>query len=155
MSLRREIFTLVGGFRAGIGRVGSRPVGCEETELCIRARQRLPRARFVFEPGARVTHAVPPSRSTWAYFRSRCFAEGLSKAQVAAAHGRRDGLASERTYAFQTLPRGIVQGFADALGGDASGLARSAAIVAGLASTASGYLVGSLKLARAARAEAS
>src|SRR5688572_30210695 len=39
MSFRREVFSSVGGFRNGIGRIGTLPVGCEETELCIRARK--------------------------------------------------------------------------------------------------------------------
>src|SRR5881628_2113045 len=95
MSARRELFSLVGGFRDGIGRLGRLPRGCEETELCIRARQRLPHAQFIYEPRARVTHAVPPSRATWSYFRSRCFAEGLSKARVSSSTGRRDALAAE------------------------------------------------------------
>ena len=39
-SYRREVLHQVGGFRINIGRsVGKRPLGCEETELCIRIRQ--------------------------------------------------------------------------------------------------------------------
>lgn len=34
MSFRRSVFAVVGGFTVGIGRVGTRPLGCEETELC-------------------------------------------------------------------------------------------------------------------------
>jgi cellulose synthase/poly-beta-1,6-N-acetylglucosamine synthase-like glycosyltransferase len=41
MSFRREVFQQVGGFRSGIGRIGLRPVGCEETELCIRLNQHI------------------------------------------------------------------------------------------------------------------
>ena len=40
MTIRREVFYSVGGFINAIGRVGTRPVGCEETELCIRARHK-------------------------------------------------------------------------------------------------------------------
>ncbi len=37
MSFRREQFDVVGGFRSDIGRgAGKRPLGCEETEFCIR-----------------------------------------------------------------------------------------------------------------------
>ena len=39
MSFRREVFERVGGFAEDIGRIGKNPLGCEETELCIRARQ--------------------------------------------------------------------------------------------------------------------
>ena len=39
MSFRREVFERIGGFAEEIGRIGKNPLGCEETELCIRARQ--------------------------------------------------------------------------------------------------------------------
>ncbi|HEX5504506.1 MAG TPA: glycosyltransferase family 2 protein, partial [Thermomicrobiales bacterium] len=81
MSFRREVFA-AGGFRDGIGRVAARPLGCEETELCIRARQRWPGRVLLYQPAARVAHRVPPSRATWRYFRARCYAEGQSKALV-------------------------------------------------------------------------
>ncbi len=54
MSLRREVFARVGGFAEDLGRIGRNPLGCEETELCIRIRQSYRRmgreARIVFEP---------------------------------------------------------------------------------------------------------
>lgn len=65
MSFRREVFQQVGGFRSEIGRVGTRPVGCEETELCIRLNQHQPRGRLLYEPQARVFHQVPQTRSSW------------------------------------------------------------------------------------------
>lgn len=148
MSFRREVLDQVGGFRAGIGRIGRLPTGCEETELCIRTRQRLPHTVFRHEPRARVTHMVPPARASWRYFRARCFAEGVSKAQVSSSSGAHDGLASERSYALRTLPAGAARGLADALHGDASGLVRSAAILAGLAVTTAGYLVGTARARR-------
>ena len=149
MSIRRSVFDEVGGFSSGIGRVGTLPTGCEETELCIRARQQIPGGEFVFEPHARVRHAVPASRATWAYFRSRCFAEGLSKAQVSAAAGSRDGLSTERAYLVRTLPAGFLRGIRDGLRGDASGLIRAAGIVSGLALTVAGYIAGRVRLSRA------
>lgn len=153
MSIRREVFDAVGGFRHGIGRIGKRPVGCEETELCIRARQRNANAVFLFEPRARVRHRVPAERASWSYFRSRCYAEGLSKARVSRYAGLRDGLASERTYASRTLPRGVAAGVADAvLRRDPSGVGRAAAIIAGLAVTTTGYVAGRISDRRAVRA---
>jgi glycosyltransferase involved in cell wall biosynthesis len=143
MSFRREVFEVIGGFRNGIGRVGTHPVGCEETELCIRANQRWPQSVLLYESRARVHHRVPSSRACWDYFRARCYAEGLSKALVARSVGTRDGLASERAYTFRTLPRGVIRGLADvAPRGDPTGLARAGAIVAGLAITTAGFLVG-------------
>jgi glucosyl-dolichyl phosphate glucuronosyltransferase len=142
-SFRREIFEKVGGFRSGIGRgQGKRPLGCEETEFCIRLHQQLPGAVLLFDNRATIWHRVAAERSTFAYYRSRCYAEGLSKAMVTRSVGASDGLSSERRYTMRTLPRGVVRGMADTLRGDRTGLGRAAAIVAGLATTTAGYAVG-------------
>jgi glycosyltransferase involved in cell wall biosynthesis len=145
MSFRREVFQIDDGFRNGIGRVGTLPVGCEETEFCIRLSQRRPQSQLLHEPMARVRHRVPAGRATWRYFLRRCYSEGISKALVARFVGAGDGLASERDYVLRTLPRGILRGVADAmLRHDLLGLARSGAIVCGLGLTAAGYMAGSL-----------
>jgi glucosyl-dolichyl phosphate glucuronosyltransferase len=147
MAFRREVFETVGGFRSGIGRVGTWPVGCEETELCIRARQHWPGRTFLYQPQANVFHRVPSNRTSWRYFSARCYAEGLSKAFITRYVGVRDSLASERTYTLRTLPRGIVRGLMDVLlQRDLAGLARGGAILVGLVLTATGYLVGSALL---------
>jgi glucosyl-dolichyl phosphate glucuronosyltransferase len=146
MSLRRDVFETVGGFRADVGRVGTRPAGCEETELCIRAVQGMPGSRMIFAPRSRVRHRVTEERAAWSYFRARCWAEGLSKAIVASAAGREDGLASERRYVTHTLPAGVAREIRAVVAHrDATGLARAAAIVAGLAITAAGYAAGALR----------
>ena len=142
MSVRRDVFARAGGFDPSMGRIGKRPLGCEETELCIRARRTIPGGRFVYEPAARVIHDVPAARTSWDYFRARCYSEGLSKARVAQLAGTQDGLASERSYAMRTLPAGVLRGLRDAGRGDRAGLVRAAAIVAGLVVTAAGYLSG-------------
>jgi glucosyl-dolichyl phosphate glucuronosyltransferase len=149
MSFRREVFDLVDGFRTGIGRTsGKRPLGCEETEFCIRLGQRSPGALLVMENRAVVSHFVPDSRCTFSYFLARCYAEGISKAQVTANVGSADGLASERSYATRTLPAGVVKGLADAFRGRPAGLARAGAIIAGLGATTLGFL--GAKVTRAA-----
>ncbi|HSS04770.1 MAG TPA: glycosyltransferase family 2 protein [Solirubrobacterales bacterium] len=150
MSFRRTVFDQVGGFRNGLGRVGRTPLGCEETELSIRARQAYPGGVVLHVPAARVEHLVPAERASWRYFRSRCWAEGLSKAIVTDEVGPSDGLSSEWTYTLKTLPTGILRGLLDSARGDLTGLQRSSAIVAGLFITLAGYL-----RARAARAIAS
>lgn len=151
MSLRRNVFGEIGNFTDGIGRIGTRPLGCEETELCIRLHQWQPGAIVQYEPAAQVRHLVPASRSRWAYFRQRCYAEGLSKARVAELVGQQDGLSSERSYVARTLPLGVARNLASVLRGDVAGAARAGAIVAGLAITGLGYLVGRATLWRAAR----
>jgi glucosyl-dolichyl phosphate glucuronosyltransferase len=145
-SFRREVFAVAGGFRSGIGRSASlRPYGCEETELCIRLAQRRPGSVLVFDNRAVIWHKVPADRARFRYFRARCYAEGLSKALVADSVGTTDGLASERRHVTRTLPAGVARGVADALRGRPAGLARSAAIAAGLAATVSGYGVGAAR----------
>ncbi|HXL38609.1 MAG TPA: glycosyltransferase family 2 protein [Ktedonobacteraceae bacterium] len=147
MSLRREVFETVGGFRTGVDSVGPRHAGaCEETELCIRARQWWPQGAFLYQPQARVSHSVPGTRTSWRYFSWRCYVEGLAKADVAQYIGAKDGLSSERTYALRTLPLGILHSLGDALiRHDLTGLARAGAIMVGLALTTAGYLKGKLK----------
>ena len=143
MSFRREVFDAVGGFRNGIGRVDTRPLGCEETELCIRTSQHWPDCIMLYEPNARIHHRVPQSRAQWSYFLSRCYSEGLAKASVARFVGAKDGLASEWKYSLQTLPQGVIRGVTEAtIRRDPAGLARAGAIVAGLTVTTAGYLVG-------------
>jgi GT2 family glycosyltransferase len=143
MSFRREVFDRVGGFDTSVGRVGTRPVGGEETEFCIRAHRTIAGSRLVYEPYARVLHTVPASRARWTYFRSRCYSEGISKAVVSRLAGAGDGLASERRYASVVLPSGVLRNVLDAVRHrDRDGLRRAAAIVAGLAITTAGYVSG-------------
>jgi len=147
MSFRTEVFRDIGGFRSGIGRVGTLPFGCEETELCIRASQRLPGRKFVYEPRARVLHHVRENRRSFRYFLSRCYAEGISKALVAFAVGKQDGLSSERSYTMKVLPEGMLRGIRDALfDQDFSGFGRAGAILSGFICTAFGFLTGKLSL---------
>jgi GT2 family glycosyltransferase len=144
MAFRRAACTEAGGFSHGIGRVGKTPLGCEETELSIRVRAGNEGATILQVPSAAVDHLVTAERVRWAYFRSRCWAEGLSKALVTDSVGHDAGLSSERTYATRTLPVGVLRGLRDALRGDLSGLGRAAAIVAGLAITTAGFVRGTI-----------
>jgi GT2 family glycosyltransferase len=133
MCFRREVFDAVGNFQSGIGRVDAIPLGCEETELCIRASQHWPEGVFLYEPRARVHHHVPASRCQWRYFFRRCFAEGVSKALISGLVGAKHSLSAERTYTFRTLPRGIVRGIQDTwIRADLMGLLRAGAIITGL-----------------------
>jgi glucosyl-dolichyl phosphate glucuronosyltransferase len=144
MSFRRKLVLAVGGFRIGYS--------CDDTELCIRLRQRLPRKRFILIPEAKVMHHVDRSRITVGRFLSRCYFEGGSKAVISRLVGAQDALASERRYTREVLPSAVRQeiiGFVS--GRDRAGIARACVIIAGLASAAAGYGVGQLAPARAAR----
>jgi hypothetical protein len=142
-SFRREAFEIAGMFRHGMGRsAGKRPLGCEETEFCIKVSQRSPGSVLLFDSRAVVRHLVPADRCRFSYFRARCYAEGLSKAMVTASVGVGDGLAAERRYTTRTLPGGIARALGDVRRGDWSGFGRAAAIIAGFAATATGYAAG-------------
>ena len=144
MSFRRQVFDAAGGFSDGVGRVGTRPTGCEETELCIRTLERLPHGRLLYDPSAVVLHRVPALRARWPYFWRRCWAEGLSKAVVARRHGRPRALSSERAYTFRVLPGAFGRALAVAASRrDRAALGRAGAIAGGLAATTAGYLAGS------------
>ncbi|MBO0791031.1 MAG: glycosyltransferase family 2 protein [Ktedonobacteraceae bacterium] len=155
--IRRELFETVGGFRTGLGRSGTKslPLGCEETELCIRARQRWPDRFFLCDPNAVSQHRIPPQRINGRYFRSRCYAEGLSKAALTSYVGTKDGLAAEQAYTLQLLPRGIMRGIRDGLRGDLAGFMRAWMIIVGLTATAIGYLTGTVSNALQSRASIS
>jgi glycosyltransferase involved in cell wall biosynthesis/GT2 family glycosyltransferase len=151
MSFRRGALDEVGGFRHELGRVGTIPAGCEETDLCIRIGQRWPRSQIVYDPDAAVDHFVPASRGERSYFTSRCRGEGRSKAVLAGLVGSESGLEAERSYVRRTLPLGVLRGIGDAFRGDGSGLARAAMIVTGLATTTLGYLTAGKERRRLAR----
>jgi GT2 family glycosyltransferase len=147
MSYRREVIEQMGGFRNGIGHVGGRPQGDDETEFCIRLRQAMPKSILLFQPQAQVSHKVPASRANWAYYRWRCYLEGRSKALLSRLVGANDGLSSERTYTLKVLPNGIWQGIISSLKQlSFVGISRSFAIAAGLFITTFGYGLGRLSL---------
>lgn len=142
MSFRREVFERVGGFAEDLGRVGTVPLGCEETELCIRARKDRPDGDILFEPAAAVSHRVTPERTTWKYFWSRCRAEGISKAAVATKVTADAALETERGYVARTLPRGLARLISElprTPGRSARGIV---GIIGGTAVTAFGYATG-------------
>lgn len=147
MSFRREVLLEGDGFRRELGRIGTIPAGCEETDLCIRIGQRHPRGKILFDPAAAVDHFVPSERSRLRYFASRCRGEGRSKAILAGLVGGQAGLSAERSYTRRTLPLGFLRNLGDVFRGKPAGLARAAMLGFGLFATTSGYL-GGLQQAR-------
>lgn len=169
MSLRRDILATIGefhhdlgwrndsregneqtigkgeDFRNGSGRIGNLPIAGEETELFARLRYLYPDHITLFEPQARVHHVIPSSRACWRYFRSRCFAEGITKSLLSSMNGPEIALAVEWGYTSLVLPRGVLHGLAEAISGrDRAGLARAGAIIAGFLFTGLGYLFGKI-----------
>ncbi|MEU7325718.1 glycosyltransferase family 2 protein [Streptomyces griseoviridis] len=148
-SFRRTAFDAAGGFATGIGRDGDRrPLGGEETELCIRLGQLRPDAVLLIDDRAVIHHRVPAAREHFGYFRARTYAEGLSKALVTRSVGAGRGLESERRYTTRVLPAGVVRGLRDAVLARPGGAGRAGAIVAGVLTAAGGYLVGSVRARR-------
>lgn len=142
MGFRRSAWEITGGFSSSVGRVGSHPVGAEETEFSIRLRQLEPTTRIVMVPEAVVRHRVSGERLTRKYYLRRCFWEGVSKAIVSAGVGSKDALESERSYTTRVLPRAFFAGLRDTLKGDLNGIQRSAAVFSGLFATTAGYVRG-------------
>ena len=142
MSLRAEVFKRVGGFAEDIGRIGKNPLGCEETELCIRARQAYKAdgrtIKILFEPRAVVDHRVSADRVEWAYLRRRSWAEGLSKAAVSKLVGSDDALSTERGYVATVLPKAVLREVR------ARRPVAAAAVVVCLGFTTAGYVRGKL-----------
>ena len=167
MAFRREVFDVVGGFRdqmsgyrnqitgghsqtgsllSRLGGIGTHPIGCEETELCIRISQHWPDKVLLYIPQASIHHRVPSKRLRWSYFCKRCYFEGISKAMVTQFVGVKSGLSTEYTYTFRTLPSSIIRNLAQALVGRSSnGLLQAGAIVIGLSATVTGYLLKSVQ----------
>jgi GT2 family glycosyltransferase len=143
MSFRLDVLRQVGGFNLALGRQGSKPLGCEETEICIRSRIGAPGSRIVYEPAAVVRHHVPAHRGTLRYMLARSWSEGISKAQVSQVVGHKRALGPERRYVRSVLPRAVVAGIHDwSREGNPQGLGRAGSVIAVLAFTAAGYLRG-------------
>jgi glucosyl-dolichyl phosphate glucuronosyltransferase len=142
MSFRRSAFEEAGEFAEEMGRILDRPLGCEETEFSIRLSQANPNAILMFSPSAQVEHYMTKQRKSIKYFIRRCWAEGMSKAEVARRVGRSSALSTERDYTSRVLPKGVWRGFSESLRGDIWGAVRAACIPLGLAATAAGYCSG-------------
>jgi glycosyltransferase involved in cell wall biosynthesis len=143
MSFRREVLVALDGFRLGYG--------CDETEFCIRLRQRWPERKVIYVPDAKILHHVPEDRTRIQRFLRRCYFEGGSKAVVARLVGPGQALSSEYRYTRHVLPRGVRRGLGEFVRrGNVAGLGRALALVAGLVSAAAGYAAASLSMAKAA-----
>ncbi|MHA7240015.1 glycosyltransferase family 2 protein [Arthrobacter sp. TMS1-12-1] len=143
MSFRREVLENVGGFNEDLGRQAAKPLGCEETEICIRSSLASPGSRIVYDPAAVVHHHVPPARGTLSYMLARAWSEGLSKAHVSHLVGHKRALGSERRYVRRILPRAVLSGVRNwGTRRDSAGLGQAGAVIAVLACTTGGYLRG-------------
>jgi glucosyl-dolichyl phosphate glucuronosyltransferase len=155
MAVRASVLAEVGGFREGSGKDAPRKLRSrgvvraagnvpDDTDLAIRVKQRFPDAVWLYQPRAKVLHAVTTERASLGYFLRRCFEEGVGKANLSRYVGSRDGLSPERRHLLVVLPRGVVKGLVQVLKGDPSGGARAGAIMVGLFASAAGFLLTTL-----------
>lgn len=138
MSFRRDVLERLDGFRPDLGRIGTRPLGGEETELCIRAAGTVEGGPLLHYPAAVVHHRVRAERGRWRYFRARCYAEGLSKAAVSRHAGAGPALASERRYLRRTIPAAFLRPVRRGAGHQS--WATLPALAIGVAWTVAGYV---------------
>jgi hypothetical protein len=139
MIVKVEPLRAIGGFRTDLGRVGSVPLGCEETDAYIRLQELAEGNLAVFVPDVSLRHFVPASRCTWQYYTRRCFAEGLSKALVGTMGGSRAALGPERRHLMRTLPLAVGR---EARARNAHGIV---GLAVGTATTTIGYAAGRLR----------
>lgn len=143
MAFRAELFETAGGFNPGIGRLGSLPLGCEETEFCLRAARAMRGARIALTAGAEIDHRVPAARATAPYLLRRCYFEGISKALVRRLGDSRS-LDTERAY----LRHALAARLASSIRGVARGrdvehaVGQFVAVIGAVAAAGAGYLVG-------------
>ena len=142
MLFRRRAILEHGGFSSVVGRVGSLPRGCEETELSIRIRRSG--GTILYDPSTVVAHVVSAERACLSYFLRRCRSEGHSKAAIERLVGREAALESERTYVVHALLSGLRLSLVRAVFGPnrRDALARGAVIGLGFVVTAAGYAEG-------------
>lgn len=144
MMVRRAAFDAVGPFSTDLGRVGTLPVGGEETELCMRVGERFGPGTVLLVPHARVHHAVPRERLTLSYLHRRCWSEGISKAVLGRLVRGDTRLVSERRYLTQTLPRAALGHAGAVVRGDLAGPARAVVLGTATLATVAGWARGHL-----------
>ena len=139
--IRREVFDRVGGFRTEIGRIGTLPLGCEETELSIERTSTGRSAGLSTSPGDHPPQgsALPAARcatSRRAATPKDCRKPGWHAASVRAMDWRRSGVTRR-----ECCRAGWCAGcLTDCVRRDNGGFLRAAAIVVGLAFTSAGYV---------------
>ncbi len=144
MSFRREVFDTVGLFKTELGRIGALIGAGEETEICIRIKQRMPGTLILYEPEAIVYHKVPPQRATFKYMVSRCFQGGLAVARIGKMYAASDeasvSMSTERAYLRYLLTTALLGRLRRLYKPQV--IAQIVAILASIAATGMGYISG-------------
>jgi GT2 family glycosyltransferase len=142
MSVRRTLLEQVRGFHSD---------NHDDMDMCHRVAHIKGSEAVIYEPAATVRHFVPASRSTWKYFWRRCFFVNKGKVEAFAQMGGAATLGADARFVWYALTKGVLRGMLQAAKGDAHGLARSAAIIAGVGLAAAGHVAGRIEPARRLR----
>jgi len=133
MSVRRALLERVGGFGSD---------NHDDMDMCHRVAHVMGADAVVYEPAATVHHFVSASRVSWQYFWRRCFFVNKGKVAAFAQMGDAATLGAEIRFVWYALTKGVSRGISQAAKGDTQGLARSAAIIAGVGLAAAGHVAG-------------
>lgn len=134
MSVRRSALHRVGGFQS---------VDFDDLDMCMRLEQLLPQSVW-YQPSAVVRHYVPATRVAWRYFYRRCYVVNREKVLAFKGMGRAANLAAERAFVIKVLASSVVR---EARSPDPAhwSLARIAAMLVGLATSAAGHVAGLIR----------
>jgi len=143
MAFRGDAIRSIGAFDPTLGRLGTLPFGCEETELCVRLRAAARDARIIITRDSVVHHHVPAERSSLRYVWQRSYYEGIGKSMLRRLSSG-DSLGTERSYALRVLPGAVLRDLGGLLLLRAPGtrIKRISAIVGSLGLAGIGYVVG-------------
>lgn len=102
MSFRRDAFNKAGLFSSLLGRVDQIPLGGEETDLCIRIKNKIPISKIVYDPEAIVNHKVTKNRENIKYLLDRAVKEGTTK-KIISKRYTNNSLSTENNYIIYLL----------------------------------------------------
>jgi GT2 family glycosyltransferase len=117
----------------------------DDMDMCHRVAHIRGSEAVIYEPAATVRHFVPAFKLTWKYFWRRCFSVNKGKVEALAQMGDAATLGAEARFVWYALSDGVLRGILQAVKGDAHGLSRSAAIIAGVGLAAAGQIAGRIE----------
>jgi len=101
ISYKADILEKVGLFGTDLGRIGSKLLAGEETELCLRIEKAG--YKIFYEPSAVVYHRVEPDKLTKSYIRKRAIWHGRSQALIELKHFGREYVRKKSLGCFKSL----------------------------------------------------
>jgi glycosyltransferase involved in cell wall biosynthesis len=145
MAFRKDVFSKVCFFDSAIGGIKEISRGGEESALCLRIKHMIPGSLILYRASAIIHHRVPRKRLKLRYLANRCYNEGYYKRFVEkfASGFVQKSLTTESSYLRYLLFTSIPERLKRFYKKDA--FPQIGAIVAGMAVTVVGYLVGRLK----------